>query len=184
MTSWIRFRVRQSIKSRPGGNNYTTANALTFNFGVPCYFSGSIFLGSWGVTAPSSMDADTVITPEQVLSFAAAPVPSASVDTASFGDETLNKDDAIMGDEGAHLKREFEEVDRPHKKMSPAKQGPGSTITSEDEDDGFLQMLMAAQPQVWDKEQREVETQKAPPDAFNTSAFGTIVGEGEDDADL
>jgi hypothetical protein len=118
--------------------------------------------------------ADTASIPEleQVLSFAAAPVP-ASVDTASVGGMLQVDYDAVMGDEGAHLKREVESalLDRPQKKMAPAKQGP-------------LQMLMAAQPQVWDKEQREVETQKAPPDAFNTSAFGTIEGEEEEDPDL
>jgi hypothetical protein len=45
-----------------------------------------------------------------------------------------------------------------------------------------LQMLMAARPQVWDVERQEVETQQTPLDAFNTSAFGTI--EGEEDEDL
>ena len=48
-------------------------------------------------------------------------------------------------------------------------------------------MLMAAQSQVWQEEQREVETQEShetPIDAFNTSAFGTIEGEEEEDGDL
>jgi hypothetical protein len=116
--------------------------------------------------------ADTASIPEleQVLSFAAAPVPAS---VTSVGG-TLQVDyDAVMGDEGAHLKREVESalLDRPQKKMAPAKQGP-------------LQMLMAAQPQVWDAEQRELETQQTPLDAFNTSAFGTIEGEEEEDPDL
>jgi hypothetical protein len=117
--------------------------------------------------------ADTASIPEleQVLSFAAAPVPAS---VTSVGG-TLQVDyDAVMGDEGAHLKREVESalLDRPQKKMAPAKQGP-------------LQMLMAAQPQVWDAEQRELETQhQTPLDAVNTSAFGTIEGEEEEDPDL
>ena len=117
--------------------------------------------------------ADTASIPEleQVLSFAAAPVPAS---VTSVGG-TLQVDyDAVMGDEGAHLKREVESalLDRPQKKMAPATQGP-------------LQMLMAAQPQVWDAEQRELETKhQTPLDAFNTSAFGTIEGEEEEDPDL
>jgi hypothetical protein len=131
--------------------------------------------------------ASTVSAPEEVFSFVAAPVP-ASEDTSSVGG-TLEVDyDAVMGDEGAHLKREYEEiapVDRPQKKTSPSKQGPDSTTTSGDQEQAHLQMLMAAQPQVWDKEQREVETQQSqqtPLDDVNTSAFGTI--EGEEDEDL
>ena len=140
---------------------------------------------------PSSMDAlslaDTTSTPEPVVSFDAAPVP------ASFGTLEVEEEetdyDAVMGDEGAHLKREFDEiapVDRPQKKMSPAKQGPDST-TSGDQEEAHLQMLMAAQPQVWDEEQREVETQQfqqTPLDALNASAFGTIEGEEDKDGDL
>jgi hypothetical protein len=157
---------------------------------VSYYCFGFYFLG-WGNMGPSFMDAqslsDTVSAPEAILSFYAAPVP-ASVGTLEVEEEERDYD-ALMGDEGAHLKREFDENapwERPQKKMSPAKQGLDST-TSGDQEEARLQMLMAAQPQVWDEEQREVETQESRQnlmDAFNTSAFGTIEGEEGEDEDL
>jgi hypothetical protein len=147
---------------------------------------------------PASVETDSVYlgytesSAEQVLSFAAAAVP-ASVDKASVDagwlEVEVDYDDALMGDEGAHLKRDFDEiapVDRPQKKMSPAKQGPAFTTTIEDQGESVLQMLMAAERQVWEEDQRAVETQHSPHvyhDAFNASAFGTIEGEGEEEED-
>jgi hypothetical protein len=103
----------------------------------------------------------------------------AADDDSDAAVSVISWDDAIMGDEGAHLKRAFTEFVENDKKMPPAKKSPKNA-----------EMLFGGHPQVWDKDSRTVETKGSPKESehnayakSNTDSFDGVRLEQDDGND-